>query len=83
MSIYGALKESLDMKGSSILLHLLVDTLSLMLIADISSPSFLDGNSCTSTVDDLIDIENEGFFIILEHRHDVGFLLAGLELQCS
>ena len=67
MPIDGAPKESLDMKGSSILLHLVVDTLSLMLITDISSPSFLDGDSCTSTINDLIYIENEGFFIILEH----------------
>ena len=83
MSIDGSSEKSLNMKSSSIFLHLVVDTLSLMFITDIFSPCFLYGDSCTSSIDDLIDIKNEGLVIILQQRHYVTALFSNLKLQCS
>ena len=83
MSIDGASEESLNMESSSIFLHLMVDTLGLIFVAHIPSPCFLDSDSCTGSTDDLINIENEGLVIFFKNRHDIRFLFAGLELQCS
>ena len=83
MSINGSSEKSLNMKSSSIFLHLVVDTLSLILVTDIFSPCFLYGDSCTSSIDDLINIKNEGLVIILQQRHYITVLFSNLELQCS
>ena len=66
MPINCASEKSLNMKGGSILFHFVINAFSLTFVADISSPCFLNGDSSTGSVDDIINIKDQRFVIVLE-----------------
>lgn len=82
MSIDGIPEEALDVEGCPIFFHFVIDALCLIFIADIPPPGFLDCDSCGSSFDDVVDIEDEGFFKVLQHRHHLASLLFDFEANC-
>lgn len=55
----------LYMQGSSVLLHLEVDALCLMLVAEEPAPGLLNSNSCTCSTKKAFNIKDERLLVVL------------------
>jgi hypothetical protein len=76
MAIEAISNEPLNVKSCPIFFHFLINAFLLILVADISAPGLLDGDSRTSPLDHMVYINNEWFFVVFQERHQrICFLL--------